>query len=84
MNTGTIHLDGEVDTTPDETHAQAAARLVTNEANNLCELVGYYGFVNPSTILIETRETRCRLEYDTAGILQRALVGTTVVWQRRG
>jgi hypothetical protein len=79
--TDTIHLDGEVTTTADESRAEAIKRLITN-SHNVCECCGYMGSFNSMQIRIETAEAVCRLEYDAKGVLLQALVGGEPVWSR--
>ncbi len=79
----TIHLDGELDTTPDETFAQARRRIIdVDNENNLCEMVGYYGFDRCGCLYVETSEARCSLLYNVDGKLVKALVNNRAVWQR--
>ncbi len=77
----TIYLDGELDTTPDETFTQAKERIIENEERNLCEMVGYFGIVRHGSIYVETHEARCSLVYDQTGKLVRAVVNKRTMWE---
>ncbi len=50
--------------------------------NNLCEMVGYYGFDRCGCLYVETSEARCSLLYNVDGKLVKALVNNRAVWQR--
>ncbi len=80
MKTTTIHLDGELDTTPDETYKQAVERIIERD-DNLCEMVGYMGHADGSAIMVQTSEAKCILKYTGMGILMRAIVNGHIVWQ---
>ncbi len=85
-DTNTINLDGELDTTPDETYAQALDRILERD-DNLCEMVGYMGDNGSrgmlKSIRVQTMEARCELLYNAEGKLVKALVNGRTTWEAK-